>query len=94
MGGRGRNGFLFESLEMRRLLAGNVSASVHDGRLILTGDDAGNSFIIERQDDRTAFLLTPTDGTTLNGSAAPLVLVGVLRGVSIDTRGGDDASLK
>jgi hypothetical protein len=92
MGGRGRNGILLESLEDRRLLAGDVSASVRHDTLIVTGDDAGNSFVITRQaDDRTSFRVTPTDGTTINGSTAPLVFAGVSRGMSIEMRSGDDA---
>lgn len=91
---RGRNGILFGSLERRRLMAGDVAAVVWKDALLLTGDEAGNSLVIQRGDDpsdRTTFRVTPTNGTTINGSAEPLVLAGVSNSMLIELRGGDDA---
>jgi hypothetical protein len=91
MGRRGWNGILFESLENRRLMAGDVAVHVSKGALFLTGDDAANAIVIERQPDHTTtFLITPTDGTTVNGSADPLVVEDV-RGMLLNLGGGDDA---
>ncbi|MGB7161095.1 MAG: hypothetical protein WBD40_23750 [Tepidisphaeraceae bacterium] len=91
MGGRERAGTVFESLEQRRLMAGDVIASVYKHALILRGDDAANSIVIQRQADRTTFRLVPMDGTTINGATDPLVVRGVATGMFLDLRGGDDA---
>ncbi|MEX2142158.1 MAG: hypothetical protein WD894_23020 [Pirellulales bacterium] len=40
----------FESLEPRRVLAGNVTAEVIDGDLIITGDDAANTISVGQTD--------------------------------------------
>src|SRR5687767_4852264 len=40
----------FESLEPRRVMAGNVTAEVIDGDLIITGDGAANTISVRQSD--------------------------------------------
>ncbi|MGF1633006.1 MAG: hypothetical protein ACFCVE_04080 [Phycisphaerae bacterium] len=81
----------FETLEQRRLLAGDVTAVLEDGRLIVRGDEAANALVITRDEgDRDALRLVPQSGTTVNGSADPLVVEGVLWGIDVQLGGGDD----
>lgn len=80
-----------EPLEKRSLLAGNVTASVVDGNLILTGDDAANEIQIHGELlDAKSLMITPADGTTLNGSADPFSGIGLTRSVILRMNGGDD----
>jgi len=82
----------FDLLESRTLLAGNVTANVVGGSLIVTGDDLDNRFIIS-QFQRPAgefFLVAQGDDTTFNGQ--PNVVVnGVTKDIRISTMGGNDA---
>ena len=85
---------LFEALEPRALLAGDVLASVAHGRLVLRGDAAANALVVSRDPaapgDRSRVLVAPAAGTTVNGSAAPLALGGIFNGVLADLGAGDD----
>lgn len=84
-----------EQLEFRTMLAGNVFASVSDGTLVITGDNADNSILIstfEDPQDGTGFRIqgqANNGPTTVNGSLLPAEFFGV---VDLDTfmAAGDD----
>ena len=77
-----------EQLQARVLLAGDVTAAVTNGFLVIRGDDAANELTIERiSGDRVQ--VTGATGTTINGLTQPAVLR-VRKGYDIATGGGDD----
>ena len=77
-----------ERLQARELLAGDVTAAVTNGFLVIRGDDAANELTIERiSGDRVK--VTGATGTTINGLTQPAVLR-VRKGYDIATGGGDD----
>ncbi|MCY3007654.1 MAG: hypothetical protein NTV29_16990 [Planctomycetota bacterium] len=77
-----------ERLQARELLAGDVTAAVTNGFLVVRGDDAANELTIERiSGDRVQ--VTGATGTTINGLTQPAVLR-VRKGYDIATGGGDD----
>ena len=62
-----------ERLQARELLAGDVTAAVTNGFLVIRGDDAANELTIERiSGDRVQ--VTGATGTTINGLTQPAVL--------------------
>jgi hypothetical protein len=77
----------FESLEHRLALAGNVTAALVGGSLIITGDGSGNGILVE-QVDADSFRVTGL-GTRVNGNGSRQVN-GVVNGIGIDLRGGND----
>jgi hypothetical protein len=81
-----------EMLESRTLLAGNVTASVAGGSLVIDGDDLGNGFQITQNADGT-HTVTGLDfagsPTTVNGMAAE-TFAGVTRDFKIKTKRGHD----
>jgi hypothetical protein len=87
------NRFDIETLERRRLLAGNVTASVVDGSLVITGDSSANSILIQGELlDRNSLTITSPDGETLiNGDTFPAGFSNITRHVIVRLRGGDDA---
>jgi hypothetical protein len=85
---RSRNAIRFESLEARLALAGNVTAALSGGILIITGDNSSNSILVQRV-DADSFLVTGL-GTRVNGSFSPKQINGVVNGIGIDMRGGSD----
>ncbi|MFM8397628.1 MAG: hypothetical protein ACKOAH_07340, partial [Pirellula sp.] len=77
-----------EKLQARELLAGDVTAAVTNGFLVVRGDDAANELMIERiSGDRVR--ITGATGTTINGLTQPAILR-VRKGYDIATGGGDD----
>ena len=77
-----------EKLQIRELLAGDVTAAVTNGFLVVRGDDAANELTIERvSGDRVR--VTGATGTTINGLTQPAILK-VRKGYDIATGGGDD----
>ena len=77
-----------ERLQARVLLAGDVTAAVTNGFLVVRGDSAANELTIERiSGDRVK--VTGATGTTINGLTQPAVLR-VRKGYDIATGGGDD----
>ncbi|MFM7973719.1 MAG: Ig-like domain-containing protein, partial [Pirellula sp.] len=77
-----------EKLQARELLAGDVTAAVTNGFLVVRGDDAANELTIERiSGDRVR--ITGATGTTINGLTQPAILR-VRKGYDIATGGGDD----
>ncbi len=91
-----------EPLEQRYLLAGNVTASLVAGDLVVLGDEADNGFTVEQlvaPPDPTGggggsggVLITPDATTSLNGlpPGQPWKTDGVVSNVHIDVRGGQD----
>lgn len=62
-----------EALESRTLLAGNVTATINDGNLTLTGDDEANSVEVSVVDGD--IVVTGLDDTTVNDSTDAFVAV-------------------
>ncbi len=91
---RSRRGF--ESLESRRVLAGNVFVEVNDGGdLVVTGDDSNNYVIIEGTGVDGQYVVTGDDGTNVffNGTQQPgaTVVVSNANGsIIVDLNAGDD----
>lgn len=84
--------FRVDVLESRRLLSGDVLAKVIGGKLLLLGDNQDNAVVIN--DDGLAsgqLRLTASGGTTINGSAEPVVLSAITRGVAIRLEDGADS---
>jgi hypothetical protein len=65
-----------QHLESRCLLAGNVTAVVADGDLIITGDVEGNSIALLQVSPGTLAIVSDGGTTTVNGQAAPLLASG------------------
>jgi hypothetical protein len=82
--------FNFESLEKRWAMAGNVSAAISGKSLTLTGDDLANNFAITGTGIAGQVLITGAPGTTINGSAAPLLVQGITSTIHAKLKGGDD----
>ena len=84
------SGVLFEALEPRLLLDGNVTAKVVKGSLKVTGDGADNRINIEAGPSSGVFIVSRDDGTTtVNGGVAD-TLTGVTKHVKISMKGGND----
>ena len=77
-----------ESLEQRELLAGDVTAFVSRGDLVVLGDNDSNNLTITEVGG--TFTLTGI-GTTINGMAAAQNFPGVTDDVRIYLRNGEDA---
>src|SRR3954468_16205343 len=77
-----------EALEPRLTLAGNVTAAIISGGLVITGDNSANAILVE-QIDSDSFRVTGL-GTRVNGSFSPQQIDGVVNGIGIDMRGGND----
>lgn len=88
----------FEPLENRKLLAGNVLATVINGELKVTGDNTSNSIALTSLlaadgTQRAIRIIGRTaDGaaTLINGKSLPVDLVVPGAKVTIDARGGND----
>jgi hypothetical protein len=84
---------LLQPLEPRLALAGNVTASLIDGRLAIIGDDAANEvFVGDMGGGRFVVRgMTGTTGapTTINGQSE-VVIENVFGDVSVDLGGGND----
>lgn len=80
----------FESLEKRWAMAGNVTAAISGKSLTLTGDDLANNFEIKGTGIAGQVLITGAPGTTINGSAAPLLVQGITSTIHAKLKGGDD----
>src|SRR5262245_13020451 len=74
-------------LEGREVLSGNVTVSVSDFVLRITGDDLGNTVEV-RPATASKFTVTGV-GTTVNGGTAPVSVVGV-NSIRVETKGGND----
>jgi hypothetical protein len=84
---------VFEMLEQRRLLSGNVTAVSVDGALVITGDKQSNQINV-RGDASIGYIVNgaPGSGTTVNGSLDPQVIASGSEATDakISLRAGDD----
>ena len=86
----------FESLETRRLLAGDVTARIDDGKLIIKGDSLDNGITITAGATAGEVIVT---GVNAGGSATnvndisngTITLSGFTGGLKIDMHGGNDS---
>ena len=77
-----RRSFLgLEPLETRTMMAGNVTATVTKGTLVIRGDAAANEIMISQSNVAGGFTITPIAGssTTINSLTSALNLTGVVR---------------
>lgn len=65
-----------ESLETRRLLAGNVAVTVESGRLSIIGDSLGNEVFVG-QTAEGQFIVHGMNGTSINGRSDVVFVTGV-----------------
>ena len=79
---------LLEGLQSRLLMAGDVSAVIDNGYLVVRGDDAANEITIQGIGGNQ-IQVTGATGTTINGLTQPAILR-LRKGVDIDMKGGDD----
>jgi VCBS repeat-containing protein len=87
--GSKRRRFLgLEQLEGRALLAGNVTASITGGNLVISGDSAANEITITRS-GANSVTITGT-GTTVNGGTSAVTLNGFRKHVTVSMNDGDD----
>ena len=86
----GTCGKWIESLERRRLLAGNVTASYDPATdtLTLIGDNRANEITVVGFGG--GHVLTPAPGTTVNGSSGVAILGGGRSNLHVDLGNGDD----
>lgn len=85
-----------ESLEDRRLLAGNITATFIGGNLVLRGDAADNAVIVSQTAANKISVLGKSDSgsaTTINGLAGPVIFTGTLNSIDADLAGGNDQFL-
>jgi hypothetical protein len=83
----------FEPLEGRLLLAGDVTAALSDGNLLIVGDDRANDIVLDQLAEGELRLSSGADATGLNDGAEPLVFSGVTGNVVIRLGRGDDVVL-
>jgi hypothetical protein len=78
---------IFESLESRQMLAGDVTAQIVDGNLIIEGDRNDNEIAVTQSG--TTITVTGTD-TTVNLETAAAVLTGFTGSIELKMKGGND----
>lgn len=62
----------YQPLEPRKMLAGDITAAVANGQLMITGDAEANEVMIIGNGDGSARVVG-VDGTTINGGTAEFV---------------------
>jgi hypothetical protein len=92
MGQRSGGRAMFEVLELRRLLSGNVTAVTTgvgiEGTITLTGDNKSNDITIGRSN--FDYVITGNNGTTVNGAASVTLVDGHFRNIIAKMGNGDD----
>src|SRR4051812_3678573 len=82
---------MIESLETRRLLAGNVTVTDVGGVLSIIGDNKSNQVQITSDVSVTGYQINGLAGTTVNGGASAFFDAHfVARDVSVSMGNGDD----
>ena len=81
---------MFEPLEPRLLLDGNVVVQVQRGDLVIRGDAGNNEILVEQGASADQFNVTGQDTTTVNGRAGVQVFNSVNDDIRIRMRRGDD----
>ena len=79
----------FEALERRAMLAGNVTATLADHTLTITGDIADNDIVLSGGHEKVFTIASGIDATTINGGAGPVTFSHVKRLVISMGAGGD-----
>jgi hypothetical protein len=79
---------VIEAMETRQLLAGNVTAGIVGGVLVVQGDNKSNTIVIQSFSDVTTKVI-PAPGTTVNGNGAA-TFVG-WPAITVDLGNGDDS---
>lgn len=89
----------FESLELRQLLAGDVTVSVVEGNLVVEGDELANQIAITAGEVPGTYIVRGLDGTNVVHSPTPtaetspvdeVVVTGVTGDARIGLGAGDD----
>jgi hypothetical protein len=85
----------FETLETRNLLAGDVTASIHHGDLVIKGDNLANGITITAGTTAGTVVVTGVNAggsaTNVNGTAnGAVTLSGFTDDLKINMKGGDD----
>ena len=81
--------FNAERLERREMLAGDVTVNVRGGDLVIRGDAAANQIQVSHSYFPSGYLITGTNGTTVNGQASFLA-TGANDDIRVNLKGGDD----
>jgi len=81
-----------EQLESRRLLSGNVTATIVDGNLSILGDDVANDIIVSQGQlpDGQLRITSGTNATTINGEVGPVILDGFTGDLFVSLQRGPD----
>jgi hypothetical protein len=82
-----------EGLEMRAMLAGNVTATVSGETLFVTGDNSDNAVVIQQTGTNQFTVVgAAASGTTINGTVEGTAFIANnVRNFEIDLRGGNDS---
>lgn len=88
----------FEFLERREVLSGNVTATIQDGNLVITGDAANNNIVISGGAVGEVVVAGGSDAgvgteTMVNSGLTAVALTGFTGDILIDMRGGNDRVL-
>lgn len=96
---QGTRRFRLETLEQKKMLAGDVLASIADGLLLIEGDELSNEIAITSGEQPGSYVIQGLDGTriSLDGAAdsteadpGVVVVQGVTRGIRANMGDGDD----
>lgn len=83
-----------ETLESKRLLAGDVTVSVVQGTLVIQGDDASNGVAVRSGDTPDSYFIVGLEAggepTSINGVFDRAEVSGVMRGIRMTLGAGDD----
>lgn len=78
-----------EQLEVRIALAGNVTALVSLGNLLVIGSNQGAAITVSQP--LAGKITLSGDGTLINGSSGPVTFSGVMRGLIVNFGSGNDS---
>ncbi|WP_425617580.1 hypothetical protein NA78x_001261 [Anatilimnocola sp. NA78] len=78
-----------EALEQRAMMAGNITAAVTKGTLVIKGDANANEIIIGQGATAGSIKLTAVTGTTINSGTVDVTLSGITK-LDIRMLGGND----
>jgi hypothetical protein len=85
----------FESLEDRQMLAGDVTAKISGGKLVIKGDSLANGITIAAGSTAGTVVVTGVtaggSATTVNSGTTAVTLSGFTGGLKLDMKGGDDS---
>ena len=81
--------FEVESLESRKMMAGDVSVSVTDGDLVINGDNENNEFMIIGTGVDSPYDIIGVNGTSINGQSA-ITVDELTDDIRINLKNGDN----